>query len=147
MNYIGIDIGSKGAICSITPKEIVFIDFALIEYIKYLRELNPSETLIGIEKVHSMPKQGVKAMFSFGQRLGEIEGILQTLKLPYELVFPKIWQKNLSIPLKSTKKDIADTLYKLYPKVDLRGSRGGLKDGRSDSLGIAHYIRVKYNKE
>lgn len=143
MTYIGIDIGSKGALCLIKKDIILLEDFNLRTYIATLQTVTGS-VMVGVEKVHAMPKQGVRSMFSFGQRLGEIEGVLQTLAIPYELVRPREWQKNAGIPVKSTKHVIADILLKLYPTVDLYGPRGALKDGRSDALGLAHYIRVKY---
>lgn len=148
MLYIGIDVGQKGALSVIDKNGMVntSIPFNLRGYIDYLQVHRDIKIpcIVGIEKVHAMPKQGVKSMFSFGQRLGEIEGMLQTLRLPYELVPPRVWQRECSIKPKSTKKDIAEQILKLYPNAQVRGRRGGLLDGISDSIGIAHYIRIKY---
>lgn len=146
MQYIGIDIGSKGALCWLhKDEELLFRDFDLRAYIALLQEVK-GPVIVAIEKVHAMPKQGVKSMFSFGQRLGEIEGVLLTLSIPYELVRPREWQKTLSMPTKTTKKSIADTLLKRYPNAELFSPRGALKDGRSDALGLAHYAKVKYGE-
>ncbi len=148
MLYIGIDVGKKGAMSIIDEDGTILSStpFDLRKYIALLTNLQEKGTkmMLGIEKVHSMPNQGVKAMFSFGQRLGELEGMCQALYLPYELIPPKEWQKTCNIKPKSTKKDIANQILNLYPKASLKGSRGGLLDGVADSLGLAHYMRIKY---
>ena len=47
------------------------------------------------ELVDSMPKNGVASMFTFGQGLGKIEGVLAALAIPYEWVSPQKWQGTL----------------------------------------------------
>lgn len=145
MVIAGIDIGLKGSLALIKNNKVIFKDFKdnfLRGYISVLQEYKPE--LVIIEKVHAMPNQGVKSMFSFGQRLGEIEGMLQALNLSYELVSPKLWQKSLDISAKSSKQEIADCVLKRYPGAELYGKKGGLLDGRSDALGLLHYGVVKY---
>ena len=147
MVYIGIDPGAKGCMCLIGNGKLVFKDFDLKEYSSTLKALsNPYDTelMVAVEKVHAMPGQGVSSSFSFGQRLGELEGILTALQIPYELVAPKDWQKACGIPAKSDKKGIASVMQKLYPTAELYGNKGGLRDGRSDALSVAHFIRLKY---
>lgn len=132
--------------CILKDNSVEFIDYSMIEYIVALRNLEEVETLsIGIELVHSMPRQGVKSVFSFGQRLGELTGMMDTLGLEYSLIPPRNWQK-LILPsdiTKSSKTSIAEAVLSLYPKCNLYSKRGALKDGRSDSLGIAHYMKIK----
>ena len=48
-----------------------------------------------LEQVHAMPKQGVSSSFSFGRSLGVIEGVLATLGIPYTLVTPQRWQREM----------------------------------------------------
>ena len=149
MVYIGIDPGAKGCMCLIGNGQLVFKDFDLKEYSSTLKALcSPYDTelMVAVEKVHAMPGQGVSSSFSFGQRLGELEGILTALQVPYELVAPKDWQKACGIPAKSDKKGIASVMQKLYPTAELYGNKGGLRDGRSDALGLAHFIRLKYGR-
>lgn len=56
-----------------------------------------------IEKVGSMPKQGVASTFKFGYVAGIIEGVLAALCIPYSFVTPQVWQKKVfsgeSIPV------------------------------------------------
>ena len=149
MVYIGIDPGAKGCMCLIGNRKLVFKYFDLKEYSSTLKALSSpydTEIMVAVEKVHAMPGQGVSSSFSFGQRLGELEGILTALQIPYELVAPKDWQKACGIPAKSDKKGIASVMQKLYPTAELYGNKGGLRDGRSDALGLAHFIRLKYGR-
>lgn len=149
MVYIGIDPGAKGSMCVISNGKVLFKDFDLKDYsstLKAFLDTNDTELMVAIEKVHAMPGQGVSSSFSFGQRLGELEGMLTALQIPYELVAPKDWQKACGIPAKSDKKGIASVIQKLYPTAELYGNKGGLRDGRSDALGLAHFIRLKYGR-
>jgi hypothetical protein len=45
---------------------------------------------------------------------------------------------------KRIKKGVGDICSKLYPTAKVRGIRGGLKDGKSDSLMIAHTIMEQH---
>ena len=149
MLYIGIDPGAKGSMCVISNGKVLFKDFDLKEYsstLKTFLDTDDTELMVAIEKVHAMPGQGVSSSFSFGQRLGELEGMLTALQIPYELVAPRDWQKACGIPAKSDKKGIASVIQKLYPTAELYGNKGGLRDGRSDALGLAHFIRLKYGR-
>ncbi|MDY5467344.1 MAG: hypothetical protein SPF98_07150 [Campylobacter sp.] len=149
MIYIGIDPGAKGSMCIISNGKVAFKDFDLKNYsntLKAFLDTDDTELIVAVEKVHAMPGQGVSSSFSFGQRLGELEGMLTALQIPYELVAPKDWQKACGIPAKSDKKGIASVIQKLYPTAELYGNKGGLRDGRSDALGLAHFIRLKYGR-
>ena len=148
--YIGIDPGKSGAM-AVIGTDINLYDFDLDLYIEILKDIKDLDSSIpiyvGVEKVHSMPNQGVSSTFTFGQRLGEIEGVLKAIGFKYELIPPQVWQKSCGIPPKSDKKAIADIISTKFPSANLMGPRGGLKDGRSDSLGIAYYIKQKYKEQ
>lgn len=149
--YIGIDPGKNGALAVIREsKGVSLVDFDLKAYINLLSYFKKSyDMFIGIEKVHAMPGEGVKSSFSFGERVGELKGIISTLNFDNntEWIQPQTWQKHINTDSNRGKKAIADSLLSLYPSADLYGPRGGLKDGRSDALGIANYIYQKYNKD
>lgn len=144
-SWAGIDPGAKGSLCILYEDGTVdFQDYkdGLWGYIVTLQ--NTAITMVGLEKVHAMPGQGVTSMFSFGQRLGELEGMLQTLELGYVMPRPLEWQKACGVKPKSGKKGIYEVISKIYPKAQLLGPKGGIIDGRCDALGIAHYLRGKY---
>ena len=56
-----------------------------------LRDWQPSYA--AVERVHSMPKQGVSSSFKFGQSLGVIEGCLGALDIPVRYVSPAHWKR------------------------------------------------------
>lgn len=153
--WVGIDPGATGAMCILhEDNSIEFIDFKTNKLKGYIQKLvseiagpmglDNLPQMAAVEKVHSMPGQGVKSVFSFGQRLGELEGMLQTLDLGYDQIRPVAWQKACGVKPKSGKKGVHEVISKLYPKAELLGPQGGIKDGRCDALGIAHYLRKTY---
>jgi len=48
-----------------------------------------------IERVHSMPKQGVASSFKFGRHYGFLRGLLVAYGIPFVEVNPQTWQKAL----------------------------------------------------
>ncbi len=52
-----------------------------------------------IEKVHSMPKQGIASTFKFGVGYGGLRMALTAVRIPFEEVSPQAWQKALGIPV------------------------------------------------
>lgn len=152
--WIGIDPGAKGAICVLSEDdEVLLYDYSVSGIDGYAQMLTELSTLYNIkhillESVHSMPGQGVKSMFSFGQRFGELQGMLIALQLGFTLVPPKEWQKLCGIKDTTSKSGIMTTMNCIYPLIStkLTGPRGGIIDGRVDALGIAHAARIKFNK-
>ena len=125
--YIGIDPGKNGALAVIREsKGVSLVDFDLKAYINLLSYFKKSyDMFIGIEKVHAMPGEGVKSSFSFGERVGELKGILSTLDFDNntEWIQPQTWQKHINTDSNRGKKAIADSLLSLYPSADLYGPR------------------------
>ena len=147
---IGIDVGSKGSLCVMENTKLkTLIPFKSIK--SYLKELQTAKKVytqeyleIWVESVHSMPKQGVKSMFSFGQRFGEIIGVLEAYDLCYNLVLPKQWQKDLAkqydfdIDKDNIKLSIGKFIHKKYGKsVNLLKRTGNINTDLTDSIAIA----------
>lgn len=157
MNICGIDPGSNGAICvldSQDPACIALLDLkknSIYEVFDWLegKISSFSNGEIWIEDIHSMYGMSAKSNFGFGRNLGVIRAIAEIFqgeapdkaKITIRTVTPKIWQKFIGITAKgkAIKKQVAETATKLYPTADIRGKKGGLLDGRSDALMIAHY--------
>lgn len=99
-----------------------------------------------IEDVHSLPKMSAKSNFSFGRNVERVNLLAQLAKVRVELIQPKAWQKFVGVKQKgpAIKKEVAGIAQRLYPTARLFGPKGGLLDGRSDALMIAHY--GAYNK-
>lgn len=155
MYYIGIDPGSKGAICLLNPMVSTawFIDLSETDYEIYsiLKRATPGIARAALEDVHSLPGMSAKSNFGFGKQVGRIQTILNILAIPFDLVTPKVWQKECEIPTRKNlpkgidlKQYVAQEAQRLYPEAQLHGARGGLMDGRSDALMIAHYVRKTY---
>ena len=142
-SWIAFDPGASGAMCILfDDSSVTFVDFkplGIPGYVDLCRATSPEA--IAIEQVYSRTGQGVKSVFSFGQRFGELEGMLQTLSLPYVTILPQRWQKFCGVVPKSGKPGVYTAISSLYPEAPLVGPRGGLIDGRCDALGIAHYLR------
>jgi len=148
--YIGFDPGANGAMAILYDDNSFSIedfDKAGIDgYVASLRVVKEMGEPIyaGIEWAAAMPKQGVTSMFNFGQRFGEIQGILAGLEIGFTMMRPRKWQSVCGIKPKTGKAGIEKAMKKIYPKADFRGPKGGLKDGRCDAMGVATYIRMTF---
>ena len=141
--FIGIDPGINGGMAFIyndtyyakkTPPTVSEMADELIT----LQEMGPNlPTYCFIEQVHSMPKQGVKSVFTFGKGYGQWLGILATLRIPYIQVTPHKWMKHYgSMP--KDKKDRKNHLKHLeqqrYPDVKITLAT-------ADAMLIANYLK------
>lgn len=168
--FIGCDPGNLGAICllRIFPNKLpkaYFIDGSatrreLMSWLNKAKKLNIIMAML--EDVSTVPGSGATANFQFGRNVERMHFALELQPYGLDLVRALVWQKAVGVkrPKKKkttvTKKKVgSNRLIKLqveklcnqlYPKCDIYGSRGGLKDGRSDALMIAHYCRLKYTK-
>ena len=156
MLIAGIDPGTNGAIAvldSLNPDSVALLDLknnSICDIWYWLQsetyhdeELQrPYPIIIWVEDVHSMFGMSAKSNFGFGRNFGIILTIveLRAEESP-NTVTPKIWQKYIGVTAKgkAIKQNVAEIAQGLYPSAELHGKRGGLLDGRSDALMIAHY--------
>ena len=98
MIFIGIDPGKNGGI-SHHSRDVQAFSFANktnMDIYHLLKECCAGMfTIAMIEKVHSMPKQGVASSFTFGKGYGFLLGCLTALEIPFEYVTPQKWQRYL----------------------------------------------------
>lgn len=163
INVIACDPGSTGAMCllklnSLKQPDIHFINNSRpeLEIHDWLSQIvfNYPIRMMMIEDVHSLFGMSAKTNFVFGKNLGISTTLLRLQNVGLDLVQPKEWQKFIGIKAvpkgqkKRTpvqlKKEIAGICERLYPSCNIRGPKGGLLDGRSDALMIAHYCAHKY---
>jgi len=150
MIYIGIDPGANGGLVSIDNEGVVLhsTKYNIKDYVSYFNVLKKNElnTIVFVEKVHSMPRQGVRSMFTFGQRFGEITGLLEAFQIEYYLIEPQRWKKHFSL-LGSNKKDSCLKALELEPTLKCIGKRGGLMDGICDAYLIALYGKDSHEQQ
>ena len=153
MRICGIDPGSNGALCMLDSQDsayIALLDLKTATVWDIYHELFTYQPdFIWIEDVHSMFGMSAKSNFTFGRNLGSIHAIaeINCFGRTPNTVAPKVWQKSIGVTAKGKwiKKEVAQIATKLYPAANIHGKRGGLLDGRSDALMIAHY--GLHNKE
>lgn len=145
MKILAIDPGASGYLCQLNTdtENVVFHKTTIKPHIlvSIIQRFCPN--IIVIEDVHSVFGSGAKANFNFGFNVGHIHGILGSAYVGIiHRVQPKLWQKTIGVTSKgkAIKKEVADICIQHYPNADLYGKRGGLQDGKSDSLGIALHI-------
>lgn len=98
-----------------------------------------STVLVAIEKVGAMPRQGVSSMFTFGANFGGWISLLEYLSIPYILVPPIRWQKQIlgSFPKGESKERAFKYISSRYPELNIKKSHSGI----IDALCLALYIR------
>ena len=146
--FIGIDPGKTGGIAFIyndkyyvkqCPNTVAEMADELI----LLNDMAPDISKYAvIEQVHSMPGQGVKSVFTFGQGYGQWLGILSTLKIPYIQVTPHKWMSHygsLPKPKKDRKNHLKHLAQQRFPDVKITLAT-------ADAMLIANYLRETNKK-
>lgn len=93
-----------------------------------------------IERVHAMPKAGASGMFSFGTGYGLWRGVLAGLGVPFDIVEPSRWKKEMMNGMGKQKQAAMFRALQLFPALapDIRLKK---HDGRAEALLIAEYRR------
>lgn len=142
MIYIGIDPGKDGAMAVLWEDgKIDVIPFSTDGYIEEMQHLYPLKSRCCLERVGSMPGQGVTSMFKFGENYGFIQGLLTAYCIPYELVTPQKWKKEFQIT--GDKNSSIAVCKRLFPDVSLRRTERCKKDhdGMAEALLLACYAK------
>lgn len=103
--------------------------------------------IVAIEEQRPMHKIGEIATFGMGRGYGIIEGVVAALELPYELIRPVDWQREMfkGFPKAKTKELSKQVAKQLYPKEDFKRTEKckNVHDGLTDAVLISEYIRRK----
>lgn len=148
--YLGIDPGKNGGVAVLTPDGAIMgvirmpDPFQLADYFDKMR-LHSTRLIAYLERVGSMPGQGVRSTFTFGEGYGIIQGLLIALRIPFETVTPYQWQRSIHRGVKGSQNPKERTLRgirQIYPEFDpvLPGCRVP-HSGVVDALAIATYGR------
>lgn len=146
--FIGIDPGSKGAISVMDSNGLIMFislydsyDFANV-ILGLLDKYNNCSFMCTLEKVHSMPRDGVKQAFKFGENYGFVKGTLMSLKIPFQEVSPQTWKKEFSL-IKQDKSESIKRCKELFPNISLLPTERCKKDsdGMAEATLICEYGR------
>lgn len=168
--YLGIDVGSKGFITLNTGSEFKFYSIAdndiyqLSDIFRDIKNEYPNVVCV-MELIHAIFGSSAKATFAFGEINGILKGLLMANKIPYHLVPPKTWQKEMwdnkdlvvsykTIKVKgkdvskkeiNTKQTSINAAKRIFPNIDLRKTERckNYDDNKVDSLLLAEYGRRK----
>lgn len=140
---MGIDPGLKGAIAFYHPSDpnkISVYDMPVVDgevdaagLGRLISVSIPSIAII--ERVHSMPRDGVASAFKFGCNYGVPLGVIGALNIPVRKVTPTQWKKHYR--LSANKEESRARAIELWPGSDRFGRKKD--DGRAEAALIAKY--------
>lgn len=132
MRILGIDPGHTGALAllemrvSRSEPEMEFFDMPtarayagrpqVVEGVlaDAIRRMHPEHAIV--ERVHSMPKQGVASVFSFGLAYGAVRGVLAGLSVPFTAIEPQKWRKLVGMSVGADKDAARARASELFPE-------------------------------
>lgn len=139
---LGVDPGVSGALAFLFPGDmhVVVMDVPIVDgqvdavsVARTIRAMSP--TMAIVEKVHSMPKQGVASTFKFGMAYGTVLGTIGALMIPLHLVRPPEWKK--AFHLGADKEQARAMAIQLWPDEERFSKK---KDhGKAEAALIARY--------
>lgn len=159
MLVVGIDPGANGAIALLDFQtgtvEFLPTPGPLVQStVLYAQIVGFGARVIGIEEVTPIPGASAGTNHTFGKNVGHVEMLSWLTSIPVDRIRPKDWQKQIGIVVprgikgaarkKAIKEQVAAKSRQLYPTAEIFGPKGGLLDGRSDALMIAHVMGLKY---
>jgi crossover junction endodeoxyribonuclease RuvC len=121
MIIVGIDPGNNGGIALLHGDRLIYADHLPIVgktlsghlLNNWFADIEPdTPTMVVVEQVHAMPKQGVSSTFNFGKAVGIIEGVIAARGLPITWVTPQRWKKLMGVTAdKNTSRQLAINLW------------------------------------
>lgn len=160
---MGIDVGGKGFIT--TQKDGVFRHYSIADNDLYqLSEImagirqEHAEIACVIEDVHAIYGSSAKGTFQFGLCKGYLLGLLAAHRIPYHLILPKEWQKEIwsnadkvtryktdGGKMIDTKGTSINACKRIFPMLDLRKTPKcrNIDDNKVDSILMSEYARRK----
>ena len=133
---MGIDPGATGGVVIRTADDAFVLNMSKkteADIYEWMVD-HPRPAMCYLEKVHSMPGQGVTSMFTFGQNYGFLRGLLIARGIPFEEVSPAKWQGYLGCKTKGDKNITKAKAQQLFPDIKVTHAI-------ADALLIAEYGR------
>lgn len=144
-NLIALDPGMNGAIAILNDGIVTAHPFPIAGKILDLAAIadliqSASPAIAVIEKVGSMPGQGVASTFKFGMGYGALLGICAARSIPVELVTPQRWKGAILAGTKKDKDAAIAYCRRVFPHVPLIMPRcRSAHDGISDALCLLQF--------
>ena len=139
--FCGFDPGRDGAAAFLWGDERLVIPFDRDAYVTALKSFIDKGFKVSatVEHVGAMPGQGCVSTFNFGVSFGWLQGMLESLGIPYELVRPQRWKKEFGCT--SDKNTSIEVAKRLFPGVDLRRTERCRNDhdGKAEALLLAAF--------
>ena len=143
--WIGIDPGASGAIAYHTATvtdahtfKLMPTPYDVIDYLWWIKRAHGDAHGDGVvaylERVSSMPRQGVSSTFKFGQHYGMCECALAAAHVPFERVRPAVWQRGMKCLSRGNKNVTKARALELFPDAHVTHAT-------ADALLIAEYCR------
>ena len=143
--FFGIDPGANGGMAVLGAGGGIISSIKMPQTERdvwdWINESWTSTPVAMIERVHSMPAQGIASAFTFGKGYGGLRMALIAASIPFEEVNPEKWVKGLGIPKRGKteskttwKNRLKARAQQLFPEAEVT-----LKT--SDALLIAEYCR------
>lgn len=153
---VGIDPGLNGAITfmrsdvsieiydtptfEIQSGKVKHREYDIVRMAHLLNSFSTCSCHVALEKIHSMPGQGVASMFKMGVGYGIWQGLIAMKGWPITLVAPQRWKKTMMDGMGKEKEASRFRALQLFPR--LLDQLNRKKDhNRADSLLIAEYLR------
>lgn len=140
---MGIDPGLTGAISFYfpsAPDRVAVEDMPVAaehidpaELSRRIRLMSPSVAVI--ERVGSMPGQGLSSTFKFGTGYGMVQGVVATLGIETRFVTPQVWKRHFRLP--ADKENARALAIQLWPSCE--NFRRKKDAGRAEAALIARY--------
>lgn len=158
--FVGIDNGLNGGIAVINNTQSVMETWPMPIIMKGTKKEYDTKKIVQLfkrfktggkmsvmlEKAHVRPISGKKACFMNGYGYGLMQGILSSLEISYELVDPKVWQKEFFEGITTdTKKASISFCKKKFPHANMKATEKCKvdHDGIADALCMALYCYRK----
>ena len=148
---LSIDPGNRGALAFLGTRDCDLLglyDMPLCEsdskgHMRYVIAGDVLAQLLGtknvscavLERVASMPGQGIAGMFAFGRGVGVIEGVLQARDIPISYVSPQVWKRHWNL-IKQPKFESLKLARELYPDAELHLVK---HEGRAEAILIGRW--------
>lgn len=127
--YIGLDLGANGGVVILTSdgtvKEVFKNPNTVSDWIEKLEKYKTEHCFCITERVHSMPKNGGKANFTFGFTCGVALSLLEVNQIPFQEVTPQTWIKTYMMKKEKTetstqwKNRLKNKAKQLFPKENI----------------------------